>query len=74
MLYSSGKVGLKLVVLNGSRVVAVDYLEEWIDELSLDRDPKLSNKIVDLIDCERLTSIEIKIVEDFAEQRWIISS
>lgn len=32
-------VGLELIVLDDTRVIGVDDLKEWVDELALDGDP-----------------------------------
>lgn len=47
--FSREYVSLEFIVLDGSRVVGVDYLEERINELSLNRNSKLSNKVSNFI-------------------------
>jgi hypothetical protein len=66
-------IGLELVILNSTRVVCVNDLEEWIDELSLDGDTKLGNQVRYLIDGEALTAVQVKVIEDLAEQVRIVS-
>ena len=66
-------IGLELIILNSTRVVRINDLEEWIDELSLDGNAKLRNQVGHFIDGEALTTVQVKIVEDLAEKVRIVS-
>jgi len=34
--YSAEYICLELIVFDGARIIGIDYLEEWVDEFSLD--------------------------------------
>ena len=68
------EISLELLVLDGSRVVSVNYLEEWVDELSLNRDLELGNHVSDLIDGQSLGATEVEVVVDFTVEVWVVSS
>ena len=61
---SSEYVSLKLFELNGSRVVGINYLEEWVDVFPLNGDSELGNQVGHLVDGQGLGSIQVKIAED----------
>lgn len=67
-------VGLELIVLDDTRVVAVYDLKEWIDELSFHRDTQFCDKVCHLIDGQRLSSIQVEVVEDLSKQIWVVLS
>ena len=70
---SAEYVSLKLFVLNGSRVVSINYLEEWVDVFSLNRNSELGNKVGHLINSKGIGSIQVEIAEDLFQQRWVVS-
>lgn len=70
---SAEYVSLKLFVLNGSRVVSINYLEEWVDVFSLNRNSELGNKVGHLINGQGVSPVQVEIAEDLFQQRWVVS-
>ena len=71
-LYSWEQVWFEFFILNCTRVVGVNDLEVWVDEFSLDRDSQFSNQISHLVDGQTLTSVQVKVVEYFPEESWVV--
>ena len=68
-----GNVRLKLVELNTTWVVCIDYLEEWVDVLALNRNLQLRYQVGDLINGEVATLVEVEVVKDLLKERWVLA-
>lgn len=64
---------LEFIVFDATRVVGVDHLEEWVDELALDGDLQLSDQVCDLVDSEVATLVQVEVVEDLLKELRVLA-
>jgi len=72
--FVAANVGFELFVLDSARVVGVDHLEEGVDVLALDGDLELGNKVGHLVDGQMAGVVEVKVVENLAQEGGVVTA
>lgn len=74
MLALAQDVSLELLVLNATRVVLINDLEEGVHILTLHTNLQLGNQVSHLIDCQGTRLVQVEVVEDLAQKVGVSAS
>ena len=69
----AANVLLELVILDATRVVCINHLEEGVDELALNRNLQLSDKVGHLVDGQVTALVQVKVVEDLLQELGVLA-